>query len=443
MEHRGVTYAVTLEGALADPATSRDLDYGYRCPECKGFVHLRKGPKVTAHFAHYPGEGGTCGGESVEHEAAKLRLKELIDSGRRDFQLQVGCPGHVNAEGEEVQCPGRNPRVLSMSVPAFDEASIEKPLPPYVLDVALVRGEHVVMGLEVFVTHGVEAGKRAWLTASGLPWFEVDAAHVLKRPMPWKAISSSLGLVQCQDCRDRAEAVERKRREEEAQRRLRVRKVWVALDGRIPKTPDKCLAGRTYRCPACKRPVTLDAQGGERAFLHAEGETCDANRAWVYAGMYAVHRQWERAHGEIRMIRRCIGTHGRPCHAQLVERLPECDRLEGAEPSLLLWRGSRLVGQLAFDRNAPDVGAPRRWLLAPREAVEDPAALRPLNGRRICASCEQRAERQHAYGRRFFENPRIPDWRPRPQRSEPSPQISNASDPEASAPPARTDEEIE
>lgn len=443
MEHRGVTYAVTLKGTLAYPATSRDLDYGYRCPECSGFVHLRKGLKVTAHFAHYPGEGGTCTGESVEHKAAKLRLKELIDSGRRAFELQVGCPGHVNAGGEEVPCPGRNLRVLSMSVPAFDEASIEKPLPPYVLDVALVRGEHVVMGLEVFVTHGVEAGKRAWLTASGLPWFEVDAAHVLERSMPWKAISGSVGLVQCEDCRERAEAVERRRREEEAQRRLRARKVWVALDGRIPKTPDKCLAGRTYRCPACKRPVTLDTQGGERAFLHAEGETCDANRAWVYAGMYAVHRQWERAHGEIRLVRRRIGTHGRPCHAQPVELLPECDRLEGVESSLLLWRGSRLVGQLAFDRNAPDVGARRRWLLAPREAVEDPAALRLLNGRRLCASCEQRAERLHAYGKSFFENPRIPDWRPRPQSPGPPPKNSSTQGPEESRQPHRGDEGVE
>lgn len=73
-------------------------------------------------------------------------------------------PRPRDRRGQRGPCSGKNLRVLSMVVPAFDEASIEKPHAPYVLDVALARGEHVVMGLEVYVTHGVEEGKRAQLT---------------------------------------------------------------------------------------------------------------------------------------------------------------------------------------------------------------------------------------------------------------------------------------
>lgn len=207
MEHWGVPFAVTLSGELADAESVTDGDRQYRCLECGAYVHLRKGPRMRAHFAHYPGEGGGCSRESIEHEAAKRRLKELLDAGQRRFSLKVPCHGHVDTEGKEVSCPGKRFTELRMSVPVFDEVRVEVQLARNVLDVAALLGARVVMGLEVHVTHEVDEGKCAALMESHLPWFEVSAYEVLHKNAPWEAISSSFGPVQCQTCAlDLAEA---------------------------------------------------------------------------------------------------------------------------------------------------------------------------------------------------------------------------------------------
>src|SRR5690606_39400617 len=104
----------------------------------------------------------------------------------------------------------------------------------------------VALGLEVYQSHQVDEAKRAQLESSGVPWLEVEASSVLDGPMPWRAVSSSLGEARCPDCRAESARAERERRRAEAQRRaaeerarreaarreLQERIIYVAWDGR-------------------------------------------------------------------------------------------------------------------------------------------------------------------------------------------------------------------
>jgi hypothetical protein len=81
---------------------------------------VNRGQVRVAHFAHYSDREVTCSRETVMHEAAKLRLRDMLRAGVRAFHLKVACPGYQTAFGNAVPCDGDNHAVVALRVPAFD-----------------------------------------------------------------------------------------------------------------------------------------------------------------------------------------------------------------------------------------------------------------------------------------------------------------------------------
>jgi hypothetical protein len=285
MDHKGVPYARTLDGNLADPATATHRNRGYRCLACGGYVHLRKGPIRAAHFAHYVDRQAPCAPETVLHEAAKLRLRDLLRNGLTAFRIQVSCPGHRTAHDHHVPCAPEHRTEQILPIPPFDSADVEVTFGPYRLDAAAMRAGRLVLGLEVHQSHEVDEAKRAALMRTRLPWLEVDACTVLESPLPWPVRSSSLGSIQCRQCSQREDqareerrrlegqrrADEQRKRRDEALKQLESRVIQVAWDGRGFRTPAETTVGDALTCPACKARVRTDLIAGTRVFLHAEG----------------------------------------------------------------------------------------------------------------------------------------------------------------------------
>ena len=417
MEHRGVPYAVTLDGELADPKTAEKLvDGGYRCLACNEPVLLRQGQVRVPHFAHYADRDVSCNPETVLHEAAKLRLVEMLHEGVAAFHLNVGCPGYVGVDEQRVACSAKDLAERALDVPEFDQASVEVAFGRYRLDAAAALGGEAVLGLEVFQSHQVDEAKEAFLMASGLPWLEVEARAVLEEAMPWLAIRSSFGVVQCPACQDQAARAERervrmeeaRRRYEERDRQARARReheariVYVALArGNAVRTASQCRVGATLRCPACKEPVSVVRVDDKRVFLHAEGVGCDPARAWVLAGMYAVYWQLLRDPGVVRIRRRCYGYSGE-CKAVLTERLPAFEEVRAEVPSLLLVKDDVVVGQIGFVKRTPSAGALHYWWLKPSKAIQKPASWWQGPSGDLCPVCEE-AREQDQEERREWE----------------------------------------
>lgn len=166
-----VPYAINGRGELADPA--RALPEGpFRCLECRAPVsfrreHLRGGHRVKAHFAH--ASGSECSGESVLHLAARLRLREALSLPESEFYILQVCQRH---RCEDSQLDLWQP-------PIYDTAEEEVTLGGYRLDVALLHGDRVVFGFEVFHTHRIGSVKGARLP---VPWMELDANATASNP---------------------------------------------------------------------------------------------------------------------------------------------------------------------------------------------------------------------------------------------------------------------
>ncbi len=406
-EHRGVPYALTLGGELADPATAEPLTRGYRCLACGEFVHLKRGKVRVAHFAHYADREVACNPETVLHEAAKLRLRDMLLAGTRAFHLQVACPGYRTAYDTTVKCSGENPAMVTLRAPGFDEAGVEVPFLTYRLDAAATLDGEVVLGLEVYQSHQVDEPKRAALAGSGLPWLEVGARPVLEQDMPWRAVSSSAGEVQCRDCRaeaadaarerQRLEARQRALEKEKRRRELQARITYVAWDGRAITQPHRAPSGARLKCHVCEERVTLEYVDGKRVFLHPEDKACDPAVVWVKAGMLSVFQQLKRDKRAVRIHRPCDNADATGCRNVITDALPDFNDVRPDEPCLLLVKDGVDIGQVAFSPRTPRTSAPHYWWLKPGKAVARPASWWQGRDGRLCPACEQRAqqERQH------------------------------------------------
>lgn len=409
-DHRGVPYALTLGGGLADPANSRPRDHGYRCLACNQFVFLRRGQVRVAHFAHYTKRDQACSRETVLHEAAKLRLRDMLRNGVRVFQLEVPCPGYRTAYDNAVECSGESHAVVQMHVPAFDHVGVEVPLPPYRLDAAASKDGSIVLALEVYQSHKVEEAKRDALAGSGLPWLEVEARAVLEQNMPWRAVTSSCGEVRCSECSAKAKEANRERRrlearsreQEEHRRAQELNREWqmrispVAWDGRLIRFPSEKPIGARLKCPACKQTVTVERVDGKRVFLHAIGMACDPKIVWVKAAMVAIYKQLVRDREAVQISRHCSSFRVTGCPNKVAEQLPDFDDVLPSQYSLVLVRSGSLVGQIDFAKHSASTGAPRRWWLRPSRAVKQPTRWRQGRNGSLCPSCRQRADETEA-----------------------------------------------
>lgn len=198
-----MAYALNSQGLLANPATVERSEPCH-CLECGEKVDLRRGDVRVAHFAHQ--KGSRCAGESVQHLAAKQRLKEFFEQHLGSdliLQWRLRCPGtfyrHIDRESirtKKYSCSRGAMLVQGYQVPRYDRVVLEYSQGNCRADVALLDGEQVVFWLEVFFSHRVDDLKATRLTA---PWAEMKAEDVLKDPMTLSLLGWQ-GAGRCPEC---------------------------------------------------------------------------------------------------------------------------------------------------------------------------------------------------------------------------------------------------
>lgn len=406
MEESGVRYALVVDGSVADPKTAPKLERHYRCFDCGEHVHVRRGEVRKPYFAHYAERPHPCSAETIAHEAAKRKLVALLLEGARSFGLLLACRGYTDAFGDAAPCPDEARLERPLEVPNFDRADVEVAFGNYRLDAAASLNAQVVLGLEVYQSHLVDAPKRAALTAAGLPWAELYAEEVLGQPMPWEAVTSNFGPHRCRGCakRDAAVLAERRRREaaeaarREAEKRAteqqaeheahNARIVQVARKGKNLIFGRRDRIGMVFTCLVCKEPVTAtQVEPGSVVFLHQPGKACDARRAWVRAGMWEVLKQLERAPKAVRVHRRCSDQE---CKHVFKEPLPEFDAIGCEEPSLVLSKDGAPVIQLVFGSEPRLVGVAEVLELRPGKVSHKPAVWWQRRNGTLCDLCTKR-----------------------------------------------------
>jgi len=193
-----VLYPVAYD-AQGNEAWARDAVRGrYRCIECGGDMVLRYGDVVQRHFAHIETSDRPCSPESVEHRLAKTRVELAITA--------WASGGEVIWVHKRCECGEINVFALS-NLPTSDgcclepsdvTAKQEQNVGVYVGDVVLFERDRVRCVVEIRKSHAVDDSKAAWLHASGLMWFELEAAAVLEQPNNWVAIAGS--AIDCGKC---------------------------------------------------------------------------------------------------------------------------------------------------------------------------------------------------------------------------------------------------
>lgn len=411
MQANGVPYAQTLDGNLAEPESAPRAARAYTCLDCGGYLYVKRGKRRIAHFAHYSGAGTNCSPESVMHRAAKRKAAAVLRAGIGEFRLKVPCSGRLDESGNHIKCFRHVDSTLK--APRADTVGEEVAFGPYLLDVAALAADAVVLGIEVFYSHAVNDEKHAYLMAAGIPWFELDASTLLREEMPWKISRSSLGDIQCEQCRaprpkepnrpgrvvfrirDDSQLTERLAAEAE----LRARAVPVARSDSRVMFPENCVNGSTHTCLLCGGDVKGTKVGGTMVFLHDAGGPCDPRQVWVRAGMLAAYRHLKRSPLDVCTVQPCgsFSWHTTACSRLLRDSLPDFNGVTGHEPCLVLSLDGKPIMRLAFRRvELPADGVPAVFLDAQRVA-SNPRELWIPRGGRTCDKCsaKRHAEERH------------------------------------------------
>lgn len=200
-------------GVLTWPE-SADRETAYSCPACAAPVILRRGPKVSAHFAHKVAQN--CNAETVVHKCAKLLIAESVQNwiaGRAPSPtLVLNCS----------ICGQPNTRELPAPV---KEVRLEHRLASgHVADVALLAESGVTLVVEIRVSHAVEDDKARALDAPfvELDGYELTGAQPRRRvrgsavprppttPTTWAPIQDNLSELHCPACQERLTRFQRK-----------------------------------------------------------------------------------------------------------------------------------------------------------------------------------------------------------------------------------------
>lgn len=199
---------------LVKPSAARG-EAAYSCPECATKLIFRHGQIKAPHFSHPPAKN--CTAESALHKAAKLAIKQVVDE---------RCQG-----GKEptlvktfTDCGQPIPRPLS-DVNSGDVGctTLEHKLPSgHIADVALLKDQHVLLCIEILVTHRVDQHKAQTLKND---WLELKAETAIDDPTTWLVIQSSLNHPRCNSCARRQGEAERsqQKQQEDAERSFRIR----------------------------------------------------------------------------------------------------------------------------------------------------------------------------------------------------------------------------
>lgn len=144
----------------------------YSCPECREQVLLKRGQIVAAHFSH-TGDSA-CNPETLLHKAGKACVTRVIADWRAGagpkpviIKRHPWCHAETTTELNDV----------------IDHSSVEYRIPTgRILDVALFEQARLCLGVEIFVTHRVDAAKKK---AIPYPWIELDAQQLIDNPLKW------------------------------------------------------------------------------------------------------------------------------------------------------------------------------------------------------------------------------------------------------------------
>lgn len=272
----------------------------YGCGERLSFVRTFKRRRcgieesVRSHFRHI---GDACGGEGVEHRAAK---HALAVSPHSFFVACGGCGAEidVSVEGEAVE---------------------EAPFGEFRVDVGFTVDGELRAAVEVLHSHPIGAEKEAALTTAGVAWVEVTAAEVLRGGERLRCRRAA--ILRCDACRELARVAALAEEEQqamalaEAERRVAARvqalgkmttlveenerSIWKEmcappalptsrepLNARAVQVPD----GRRAGGPLCRRPRSRSS-GGEsedRSGAVSPGRLC-AQRRFGTAQLWQVH----------------------------------------------------------------------------------------------------------------------------------------------------------
>ena len=186
-----VPVGVSPSGELV-PARKAKGEVSYRCPGCGGPLLLRKGEIRSAHFAHKP--EAHCAAETalhsgVKHWIAAILRKRLGDRRVAAPKLRVPCCGIGPPMPAGVRSPCRGQAWFPLQDLEFDQVELEATTPEGLRpDVLLLRQGTPALGIEVLVTHAVDAAKAA---KASYPWVEVDAMQVVGAPRAWKPCQQS------------------------------------------------------------------------------------------------------------------------------------------------------------------------------------------------------------------------------------------------------------
>lgn len=227
-----VPFGLDPSGSVVPPDAA-DHAAMYSCPSCRSPLILKAGSVRRHHFAHKP--DADCSPESALHEAAKLRIAASVAAWRS------GSGPRAVVRRRCRQCRSDVDRPVTERA---TEASVEHRLPSgRVLDVAVLDAAGgVLMGVEVLVTHEVDADKEASL--GDLTWVEVRASAEAD-PAVWGAERAGGRLPSglCADCLDRP--VQRRRE-------------TLALAARYGlDEPAEGYLAIEHECWQCHRPMPL------------------------------------------------------------------------------------------------------------------------------------------------------------------------------------------
>lgn len=162
----------------------------YLCPECREHLVLRKGDVRAHHFSHRG--DSECNPESRLHKSAKaLVVKVVLEaiSGIGKMPLMIA---------DHARCLSRSSAQL---LPNITNVQQEYRLQSgRILDVAILKGDQVRLGVEIYVTHRVGEQKKKDLTC---PWIEVDAWHIVEDPLEWLCLAHDRVFPWCSVCGNR------------------------------------------------------------------------------------------------------------------------------------------------------------------------------------------------------------------------------------------------
>ena len=229
-----VPYAYDANGNLTPPNKAKKGGE-YFCPGCKRKLRLKDGEVRTTHFSHPP--DNPCSSESVIHLTAKQLISQVIARSQKNKKFRPRVLRTCR------RCKSGHPQFIPDTVV---DTIIEYRLPSnHIADVALMGAKGPLALVEIRNTHAVEYLKALKLD---LPWVELDAQHVLDKPLLWDPITDQFNKFVCKSCKKRETDAKMLRRQQQQDRSDVVSRLSAKFGVRHPWPGYEAAPTVCYRC---------------------------------------------------------------------------------------------------------------------------------------------------------------------------------------------------